>query len=796
MRRIKKPVFFIVVVLIAVFAILTFNGVSTYYGDIKTSHIKGVDDIRWGIDISGGVDVTFAPPEGVTATEEQMDAAKAAIEVRLVNLGITDYELYVDYSNYDIIVRFPWQAGEENFDPEAAVRELGEMAELTFREGYETDEYGVWTGTTAENVIVTGDQVVSAYVGIYEEDGQQKFSVSLEFNEEGAKAFGDATTRLAASQGVISIWMDDTVISYPTVNDAITDGHAQITGSGSGFSYEEAKALADKISAGALPYKMVTSNFSTISPTLGAGARNAMVLAGVIAFVVICIYMIFVYRLAGVVASIALFGQVVGTIACITGFFGNIPSFTLTLPGIAGIILAVGMGVDANVVTFERVKEELRNGKGLYSALEQGYSRAWAAIFDGNITVVFVAVILMGAFGPPDSLFAKLMGWLYFAFPTTIEGTIYSFGYTLLVGVILNFVFGVGATRLMLASLSKFKAFREPKLYGVRENAKEHSFGVYKKRRLFYTVSGAVIVAAIVFSLIFGLNVAIEFKGGTIISYSYDGAIDENAVASAAQEITGETCSASLGESLADGETTVALSFPSSEGLTADAQSELTAALRERFASANLELYSSQDVDPSTGSGFFGKCIVAVIFSAVVMIIYIGLRFSGYGRKSKLKGHGISGFAMGCCSVVALIHDMFFVYACCLVFRFDIDSNFMAVLLTILGYSINATIIIYDRIRENRRLYGDEKSYSELTDMSISQSFGRSVHTTVTTVIAMATVCIVAVIAGVSSILSFAFPLVIGLLAGVYSSNCIAPTLWAVWQYAIDRRKEKKAKTE
>lgn len=463
-RRIKKPVFFIVVALIAVFAFLTFNGISTYYGDIKTSHIKGVDDIRWGIDISGGVDVTFAPPEGVTATEAQMDAAKAAIEVRLVNLGITDYELYVDYSNFDIIVRFPWQAGEENFDPEAAVRELGETAELTFREGHEVDEYGLPTGVTAENVIVAGEHVVSAQAVWREEDGAYVFSVALEFDEEGTQSFAEATSRLAESNGTISIWMDDTCISYPSVQTAITDGKAEI--SSEAFDYDSAKALADKISAGALPYKMITSNFSTISPTLGAGARNAMVLAGVIAFVVICIYMIIIYKLPGIVASIALFGQVVGTIACITGFFGNIPSFTLTLPGIAGIILAVGMGVDANVVTFERVKEELRNGKGLYSALEQGYSRAWAAIFDGNITIVFVAVILMGAFGPPDSMFAVIMKWLYFLFPTTIEGTIYSFGYTLLVGVILNFVFGVGATRLMLASLAKFKALRNPKLYG------------------------------------------------------------------------------------------------------------------------------------------------------------------------------------------------------------------------------------------------------------------------------------------------------------------------------------------
>lgn len=467
MRHIKKPVFFIVVVLIAVFAFLTFAGVSTYYGDTKTTIIKSTDDIRWGIDISGGVDVTFAPPEGVEATKEQMDAAQAALDMRLVNLGITDYELYVDYSNYDIIVRFPWQAGEEDFDPEAAVKELGEMAELTFREGYEIDDYGLPTGITEEKIILKGDMVTAATPVMWEEEGQYKFAVSLELNEEGAKAFADATTRLSESKGVISIWMDETCISYPTVNSAITDGKAQIEGN---FTYESAKALADKISAGALPYKLVTSNFRTISAAMGSGARNAMLIAGLIAFVLICVYMIVIYKLPGVVSSIALVGQVVGTVACITGFFGNIPSFTLTIPGIAGIILAVGMGVDANVVTFERIKEELRSGKSLDTSLRLGYSRAWAAIFDGNITIVFVAVILMGAFGPPDSIMAKIMSPLYLFFPATIEGTIYSFGYTLLVGVILNFVFGVFCSRLMLASLSRFKALRNPKLYGGVKN--------------------------------------------------------------------------------------------------------------------------------------------------------------------------------------------------------------------------------------------------------------------------------------------------------------------------------------
>lgn len=451
--------------LIAVFALLTFMGVSTTYADIETKIIKSVDDIRWGIDISGGVDVTFSPPEGVEASSEQMDAAKAALEMRLVNLGITDYELYVDKADYDIIVRFPWQAGEEEFDPEAAVEELGEMAELTFREGYEMDDLGQPSGVTAENVIVTGDHVVSATVSymIDELTNEIQYGVSLEFDSEGAQSFAEATSRLAESSGVISTWMDYDCISYATVSEAISDGKAFISGD---FTYDSAKELADKISAGALPYKLVTSNFRVISATMGVGARNAMLIAGLIAFIVVCLYMIAMYRLPGVIASIALVGQVVGSIACITGFFGNIPSFTLTIPGIAGIVLSIGMGVDANVLTFERIKEELRSGKTINSALELGYKRAWTSIFDGNLTIVFVAIILMGAFGPPDSLLAKAMSWLYFAFPATIEGMIYSFGYTLLVGVILNFVFGVSASRLMLASISKFKAMRNPKLYG------------------------------------------------------------------------------------------------------------------------------------------------------------------------------------------------------------------------------------------------------------------------------------------------------------------------------------------
>ena len=464
MRKIKKPVFFVVFALILLFAASVFFGVTTYYGDMNTVYVKGVDNIRFGIDIRGGVDVTFTSPEDIDATDAQLDAAKEVIVQRMINLGITDYESFIDYGNDRIIVRFPWKEGEANFDPEEAVKELGETAELTFREGYEVDEAGMYTGVTKDNVILVGSDVQEAYAA-YSEDksGNLEWQVSLELTSEGAKKFADATTKLAPSRGVISIWMDETCFSYPQVQTAITDGRASITGN---FDADEAKALADKINSGALPFKLVTASFSTISPSLGSGALEAMVVAGISAFAFIAVFMIALYRRPGAVAVVALFGQVSGTLAFISGYFGFMNGSILTIPGIAGIILAVGMGVDANIITSERIREELANGKTLDGSIESGFRRAFSAILDGNVTMILVAIILMGAFGTPDSIFSKLLHFVFFMFGPSTAGTIYSFGFTLLTGVALNLFFGVLCSRLMLASLSKFKALRNPKLYG------------------------------------------------------------------------------------------------------------------------------------------------------------------------------------------------------------------------------------------------------------------------------------------------------------------------------------------
>ena len=461
MKRVGKPVFFVVAILIVAFLVTSLFGIHTTYGDRTDVYIKGGSDIRWGIDIRGGVEVTFTPPEDVDATETQMRAAEAVIEQRLITLNITDSEVYTDYNRDRIIVRFPWKEDEADFDPQAAIAELGETSRLTFREGNETDAEGNPSGVTAENIILEGSDVEEA--SAYYDPSTKTYGVSLTLSESGTEAFAEATTRLAESSGVISIWMDNTMISYPNVNDPITNGQASITGN---FTAETAQQLADRINSGALPFALETANYSTIDPSLGTGALEVMILAGIVAFVLVGAFMIFMYRLPGVVAVIALMGQLALSVAAVSGYFPFVSSFTLTLPGVAGIILAIGMGVDANVITAERIREEVRSGKSIDGSIELGYQRAFAAILDGNMTVVIVAIILMGAFGPPSSIFARILNPLFFLFGSTLAGTVYSFGYTLLVGVIGNFIFGILSTKLMLKSISRFKAFRKLKLYG------------------------------------------------------------------------------------------------------------------------------------------------------------------------------------------------------------------------------------------------------------------------------------------------------------------------------------------
>ncbi|MBR1422172.1 MAG: protein translocase subunit SecF [Ruminococcus sp.] len=311
---------------------------------------------------------------------------------------------------------------------------------------------------------------------------------------------------------------------------------------------------------------------------------------------------------------------------------------------------------------------------------------------------------------------------------------------------------------------------------------------VVGRKKIFYCISLCLITLFIVLSLTIKPKVAIEFKGGTILTYTYEGDITANQVNDVVKDTLNMDAVVTKGEDSQSNSKTVKISFSSSKGISDEKQTKLKAALEEAFADNNIEVYETNDVEASNGMNFFFKCLVAVVFAMIITIIYIAFRFRNIG-----------GLSAGVFSVVALFHDMCMVYGTFVICRFDISANFMAVMLTILGYSINATIIIYDRIRENERILGKKLDLKQLVNLSVTQTLGRSIHTTVTTVLAMATVCIVCVICGVSSIISFAFPLIIGMIAGVYSSNCIAPTLWVTWKSrssASNKSKKSSAKKQ
>ena len=758
----------VTVLLILAFVYTAFFGVSAKYGDVTTTYIKGAQDIRFGVDIKGGVNVTFVPSEDYDATEEQLEAAQLVIENRLVALNVTDYELYVDPSSDSLILEFPWQSGETDFDPESAIQEIGTTAYLTFREGSSADGDLILDGSMIESAAAQYGPVTSG--------GASEYYVSLKFTDEGAKAFGEATTRLAASNGTISIWLDDENVSTATVNAAITDGEAIITSSASNpFTQDAVVKMARQINSGALPFALKVDSYSTVSPSLGENSLSAMVLAGLIAFALIVVFMTVLYRLPGFLACIALAGQVAATLAFVSGYFSVFESFTLTLPGIAGIILAIGMGVDANVITAERIKEELKNGKSLDGALKSGFARGLTPIIDGNVTIVIVAIVLMGAFGPSDGLFAKALHFVFFAFGPSTAGTIYAFGYTLLTGVLLNFVFGVFATRVMIRGAASIKALRNPWLYGAAKLGKDETekkqINFVGLRKKFLVFSSCLMAAIVLCAVVFGVHLDTEFTGGAMITLSYDGSFEMAQVqqtASDALENTGLTLQ--TGENVATGDQTLKISMPGTETVTTDQVEALLDSLNETYPDNNFAQLSLSNVSAAMGTKFLQKSLVAVAFALVLILLYIALRFKNIG--------GLTG---GMMAVLALVNDLMVVFGTFVLLRTPLDGNFIAAMLTILGYSINDTVVVYDRIRENRALMGKKGSFEELVNQSVNQSARRTLITTITTVMALGVLCIVAKLYGLDSIFTFAFPLMMGMISGVYTSLCVSTSAWMLW---------------
>ena len=760
---------FVVAILIVVFSLTAIFGVSYQYGDTKNIYIKGASDIRFGIDIRGGVDVTFMPAGDVDATPEQMTAAKTVIEDRLVGLGITDYESYVDSNKDRIIVRFPWKTGEADFNPQTAIDEIGTTAKMVFRKG----------STADGKEILSGDDVTSANAAYNETEG---WVVQLKFNSAGAAAFADATTEQAANNGTISIWLDDENISTATVNEAITGGEAIIKGN---FDQDSASTLANQINSGALPFALSAESYSTISPSLGAKSLEVMVLAGIIAFALVAVMMIVRYRLPGTIATISLFGQVAATLAVVSGYFTVFPGSTLTLPGIAGIILGIGMGVDANVITAERIKEELAKNKTLPAAVKSGFKMGLTPIIDGNVTIVIVAAILMGAFGPTDGFWAKVFNPIFFWFGPSTAGTVYSFGFTLLTSVLLNFVFGVWATRVMIRGAVHCKALRNPWLYGGKKDGtaeyKTPHINFVGNRKKFYTFSCALIAIVLVFCAVFGVKMDVEFKGGSMVTLSYEGNVDLPSLKSEIGSQLGQNDLTLQTGSDISGNQTLTVTLPGSQTLTTEQLDDMLTAINEAHPENNFEQNEVSNVNATIGKEFLFKSLVALVAACVLILAYVAFRF----RK-------IGGLKAGSTAIVALLHDMFVVFGVFVILRIPLNGNFIAAVLTILGYSINDTVVIYDRIRENSALYSKKQmGLAELVNLSVNQSFSRSLMTSITTCLALGVVCVVSVIYRLDSIYTFAFPLLFGMVSGVYSTICIATPLWVDW-----KSKKKAAKKE
>ena len=759
-RKGKSWPLFVVAILIVLFSLTAILGVSYTYGDTKNAYVKGASDIRFGIDIRGGVDVTFMPADDVEATDAQMAAAKTVIEDRLVGLGITDYESYVDNNKNRIIVRFPWKSDEADFNPQTAIDEIGTTAKMVFRKG---------SSSTGEEIL-SGDDVASASAAYNETEG---WVVQLKFNSDGASAFAAATTELAANNGTISIWLDDSNISTATVNEAITGGEAIIKGN---FDQDSASTLANQINSGSLPFALSAESYSTISPSLGAKSLDVMVQAGIIAFILVALMMIFRYRLPGIIAVISLMGQVAATLAVVSGYFSVFPGSTLTLPGIAGIILGIGMGVDANVITAERIKEELAKNKTLEGAVNSGFKMGLTPIIDGNVTIVIVAAILMGAFGPTDGFWAKVFNPIFFWFGPSTAGTIYSFGFTLLTSVLLNFVFGVWATRVMIRGAVHFKPLRKAWLFGGKKeggaNFKTPSINFIGNRKKFYTFSCALIAVVLVFCAVFGVKMDVEFKGGSMITLAYEGDVDLNDLKSAIGSELGKSDLTLQTGSDISGNQTLTVTLPGSDTLTTEQLDNLLASMNEQYPDNNFAQNEVSNVDATIGNEFLLKSVVALVAACVLILLYVAYRF----RK-------IGGLKAGSTAIVALLHDMFVVFGVFVILRIPLNGNFIAALLTILGYSINDTVVIYDRIRENSALYGKKQmSLAELVNLSVNQSFARSLMTSITTCLALGVVCVISVIYRLDSIYSFAFPLLFGMVSGVYSTICIATPLWVDWK--------------
>lgn len=703
-------------------------------------------NIHTGLDLSGGVSITYQAKEKNPGKEEMSDTVYKM--QKRVEQYSTEAQAYQEGNNR-ITVEIPGVT-----DADKILNDLGKPGSLCFIE--QTDKDGNANFSAGEegyvlarsldeireagSVVLEGTDVADAQGGAYQkEDGSSReYAVSLKLTDEGKKKFAEATEANAGKQ--IAIIYDNAVLSAPTVQEAITGGQAEINGMA---DVEEAQNLASYIRIGSLSLELEELRSSVVAAQLGEEAISTSVTAGAIGLVIVILFMIFAYRVPGIVAAIALILYTAIELITLNAF-----DITLTLPGIAGIILGIGMAVDANVIIYARIQEEIAEGSSVRTAIKAGFAKAFSAIVDGNVTTLIASVVLMG------------LG----------SGTVKGFAYTLALGIVVSMFTALVVSRLVMNAMYAV-GIQDEKFYGRAKKRK--SFNFVGKKNIFFIISLILILVGPVSMMIHQktngsiLNYSLEFSGGTATTVTFNENMDikkiDSEVTPVVEEVTGDK---NVQPTKVVGTNQVVIK---TRALSQAEREALNNAMVENF-DVDETLITSESISSTVSSEMRQDAFVAVLVATLCMLVYIWFRF---------KDIRFAGSA-----VLALVHDVLVVFAFYALARISVGNTFIACMLTIVGYSINATIVIFDRIRENMKRKGSRADLTEIINESITQTLTRSVYTSLTTFVMVSALFIM----GVSSIREFALPLMAGIICGAYSSVCITGALWLVMKQGFGKK--------
>jgi len=703
-----------------------FVGLAYYASIILSSTGIGEDmSIPLGLDLSGGVSITYQVVDENPSAEDMSD---------------TIYKLQKRVDSYSTEASV-YQVGDDRITVEIpGVQDANQILEDLGNPG--SLEFQMPDGT----VFMTGDMVADAQAATQTDTyGNKEYVVALKLTDEGAKIFGEVTSENIGKN--LPIVYDGETISYPRVQTAITGGEAQITGMA---DFEEAETLATQIRIGSLSLQLSELESSVVGAQLGSQAISSSLKAGAIGLAIVMVFMIIMYAVPGIAASLAL--AIYTTLVIATLYLFEI---TLTLPGIAGIILGIGMAVDANVIVFARVREEIATGKSVQTSMKIGFQKAMSAILDGNITTLIASVVLM-ALG---------------------SGTVKGFAYTLMIGIILSLFTAMVVTRYILYSLYAL-GLKSEKLYGRAKERKSIDF--IGKKAVFFTISGIIIAAGLISMGVHSategkaLNYGLDFMGGTSTTADFgkDMTIEdiENDIVPYVEEVTGDS---DVQATKVEGTTQVTIK---TRTLSLDERQKLEDTLAEN-CDVDASTITSQSISSTISGEMRSDALKAVIVSCIFMLLYIWFRFKD--------------IRFAASAILALVHDVLVVITVYALVRISVGSTFIACVLTIVGYSINDTIVIFDRIRENLALKTGKQTAEDLREIankSLTQTLSRSINTSITTFIMV----VMLYILGVASIRDFSLPLMAGLVCGAYSSICIATELWYVMKVHLGKNKATK----